>query len=267
MRRLTLLASALFLSIGLANAGPSVPATPPITGNITGLSISKTTATAGDMVTFTVHGSGKCGVTITGFPSQGMNLLRVAGQMPLTLTVPAQKIGVDQIMAESVHEDYNDMWCTGEAKGSITVNPKPIAQVAAAVKPANQPATNAYTPQVVIAYGYCPTGYNKDPMGFSQEDQQKKGALRCVKIAAGCPAGWNGNTDSSTGKLTCTMAAAPSCPSGWHGGMVGGKLVCDSNPQPHIACPQSTPDWQWGTRYFTESWSILGCAPSAEPPR
>jgi hypothetical protein len=81
----------------------------------------------------------------------------------------------------------------------------------------------------------------------------------------GCPDGFTGGMDQQTGKLTCTPVIVAQCPFGWDGGPVDGKLVCNSKPQPHVACPKSTPDWQWGASYYKDGWNTMGCSANAKP--
>ncbi len=111
--------------------------------------------------------------------------------------------------------------------------------------------------------GQCPIGYTKD--AALTPDEVKKGALKCVKTPVSCPQGWTGSLDSSTGNLTCTLTNSPTCPVGWHGSVQNGKLVCNPLQQPTITCPTSTPDWQWGAKYYSQSWNILGCTPNVKP--
>jgi hypothetical protein len=113
------------------------------------------------------------------------------------------------------------------------------------------------------ASGQCPDGYTKDASTSSED--VKKGALRCVKNAVSCPQGWVGTMEPSTGALTCTVANPPTCPAGWHGNAQTGKLVCNPVTPAKLNCPANTPDWQWGTKYYSENWNVVGCNPNLKP--
>lgn len=107
----------------------------------------------------------------------------------------------------------------------------------------------------------CPAPYNKDTSGFDV----KKGEFECIKTAATCPDAYDSQRNDMTGQLTCTLKQMPAAPLGWAPGMGGGKLVYESIPQPMINCPKSTPDWQWGTTYWKESWNRMGCRANLKP--
>jgi hypothetical protein len=70
--------------------------------------------------------------------------------------------------------------------------------------------------------------------------------------------------NDQSGKLVCTPKITAQCPEGWSGGAVDGKLVCNSNLQPHVSCP-ATPDWKWGTSYYKDSWNKMGCSANIKP--
>jgi hypothetical protein len=109
----------------------------------------------------------------------------------------------------------------------------------------------------------CPFGYEKQNSGTAED--MKKGLVKCVKPVANCPQGWEGSTNINTGVLTCLQKVLPSCPNGWQGGVQSGKLICNPNPPAKMICPTSTPDWQWGTSYFSQGWNLVGCTPNVKP--
>lgn len=141
--------------------------------------------------------------------------------------------------------------CTGSVQTTLVIQAPPTVQgtVLAPIPGTvfNAPAT-------------CPGGYEK--VG----EDLAKGAIRCRKLPAACPTGFDGSVDANTGHLDCTPKAA-SCPQGWTGGMQGGVLKCVSSPQPNLNCPKQTADWKWGTAYYKEGWRFMGCAANLEPPK
>jgi len=54
-------------------------------------------------------------------------------------------------------------------------------------------------------------------------------------------------------------------PLGWSPAAGHGVYTFNSIPQPMVKCPKATKDWQWGTRYFKESWNRMGCVANLKP--
>jgi len=92
----------------------------------------------------------------------------------------------------------------------------------------------------------------------------EKGEATCTKPAPECPAGFTAEFDTQTAVLQCTPIITATCPPGWTGGAYKSKLICTSIKQPHVSCPTSD-KWEWGTKYFTESWNIMGCYANNKP--
>jgi len=134
-----------------------------------------------------------------------------------------------------------------------------------AAQPGDKPTATtpqAPRPQLSLDFtGICPSPYEKLTQGIDTS----KGEYYCLKANVGCPAGFTGAMDSVTGKLSCTPVITAQCPVGWSGGAVDGKLVCNSIPQPLVACPKNTKDWQWGTSYAKNSWNRMGCFANLKP--
>ena len=127
--------------------------------------------------------------------------------------------------------------------------------------PMTPPVMNLPVGGGVMQMAACPAPYNKDTSGFDV----KKGEFECIKTAATCPDGYDSQRNDMNGQLTCTPKQLPGAPVGWTLGSGNGKIVYDSIPQPLINCPKSTPDWQWGTTYWKESWNRMGCRANLKP--
>ncbi len=125
---------------------------------------------------------------------------------------------------------------------------------AIAVTPAMAAATMQLAPT-------CPAPYTMSTAGFDTS----KGEFECIKTAATCPDGYTTQNNNSTGQVQCTLKPVPPPPLGWSLNSGGGAIVYDSIPQPMIACPKSTPSWQWGTAYWKDSWNRMGCRANFKP--
>ena len=108
----------------------------------------------------------------------------------------------------------------------------------------------------------CPAPYEKFEVPIT--DGIAKGEYFCKKKPAPCPANFYGSVDTSNGELTCHPDVVPSPPISWSKGKLTGTIVFESNPQPLINCPTS-PDWQWGTVYYKDSWNKMGCMARLKP--
>lgn len=115
--------------------------------------------------------------------------------------------------------------------------------------------------QVMSEETICPAPYTKSTAGYDVS----KGESQCIKSAATCPDGYVSQRNDQNGQLTCTPAAAMQAQVGWSAGPAHGVYVFNSIPQPMVKCPKATKDWQWGTRYFTESWNRMGCIANPKP--
>ncbi len=107
----------------------------------------------------------------------------------------------------------------------------------------------------------CPAPYMMSTQGFDTS----KGEFECIKTAATCPDAYDSIRNDATGQLQCKLKQIPPAPPGWAPGTGGGALVYESIPQPMIACPKSTPTWQWGTFYWKDSWNRMGCRANFAP--
>ena len=107
----------------------------------------------------------------------------------------------------------------------------------------------------------CPAPYVKTTNGMDAS----KGESLCIKSAAICPDGYSGNTNDQNGQQTCTQKVDTTPPLGWKTGVGSGILVFNSIPQPMVKCPKATKDWQWGTKYYKESWNRMGCIANLKP--
>jgi hypothetical protein len=107
----------------------------------------------------------------------------------------------------------------------------------------------------------CPSPYTR----YTQGVDVSKGEAYCVKSDGTCPEGYTSGRNQQTGQLTCTPKTPVDAPDGWTHGGGNGVLVFNSIPQPLVNCPKSTPDWQWGTTYFKESWNRMGCRANLKP--
>lgn len=108
----------------------------------------------------------------------------------------------------------------------------------------------------------CPAPYEKFEVPIS--DGIAKGEFFCKKKPAPCPSGFYGSVDLTNGDLTCHPEVSPKPPLSWSNGKLTGIVIFTSTPQPMISCPTS-PEWQWGTAYYTQSWNIMGCKPRSKP--
>jgi hypothetical protein len=129
-------------------------------------------------------------------------------------------------------------------------------------------ATQTRRAPVMVTGGVtiCPAPYTKSAAGMDVS----KGESQCIKTEANCGnPGFVSQSNAQTGQLTCLPsshlaqhgASVPLGPTGWSGGRVGDShvYVYNSNPQPVVNCPKSTPDWKSGSSYFKESWNRMGC--------
>jgi hypothetical protein len=245
--RLTLIA--ILASSGIASAASN--------GAVTGISASKTTAYVDEDITITVQGTVQPGKAcrLYGGPGPGpvFKDLGLVTSFPFTFTTKPSKnstTGKQAIFAYGGTADAANE-CTGSKTVEVTVLPKPVAQPAGGM-------VVAQAPMIQFQQLSCPGGYEK------VSADNPKGEIKCRKLPAACPTHFDGSVDSATGKLVCTPKAAQ-CPEGWQGGMQGGILNCTSTPQPTLACPNKTPQWQWGTAYYKEGWRFMGCSANLEP--
>lgn len=157
-------------------------------------------------------------------------------------------------MAQRLCAVVSLLFCLGGGASAFAASPT------SPISPANKKPMAPAGQTVTVA---CPNGYERQYSGSAED--MKKGLVKCVKQPANCPAGWEGSTDINTGVLACVQKNLPSCPFGWQGGVQNGKLVCNPNPPVKMNCPASTPDWQWGTSYFSQGWNLIGCTPNVKP--
>ena len=242
-------------------------------GSISGIQVSKNPVTVGEMVTFTVTGSGKCSVRISSDDGQILYQNVKVGTFPLiSASAVASKAGSFQIKVGPMNDKVANLnpdgeKCSGAAVmvGKLVVNPKQSSSVTLVPTgriASTSPMANAATIIAAMPIN-CPLNFQKD-MTLPLEEV-KKGALRCAKTDAACPSGWTGSLNQANGKLVCSPTNVPPCPAGWQGGLVQGTLVCEPVIQPVIACPSATQDWKWGTKYYKEGWKFLGCSPNPKP--
>lgn len=255
MKKYSMLLAALLLASGAAQA----------VGTITGLSASPAQAIAGESVAYKIatSGSGACGVRLVYSgpnyePSDNMLINNAPGAGGVIHKTIA-KAGTYQLKA--IGSPSLNPKCNGEANLTVVVVDKPAAKPGLQIG-ATGPVVAA-NPGIFMMEMNCPNPYHK----YTQGVNQSKGEYYCVKQNVSCPAGFTGSMDSQTGKLVCTPQITATCPEGWTGGVVDGKLVCNSIPQPNIPCPKATPDWKWGTAYYKESWNKMGCNANLEPPK
>ena len=107
----------------------------------------------------------------------------------------------------------------------------------------------------------CPAPYSK----FTSGMDASKGESLCVKSAGTCADGYVSQRNDLNGQLTCIPNTPVPAPLGWSAGPGHGVYVFNSIPQPIVKCPKATKDWQWGTRYYTESWNRMGCIANLKP--
>jgi hypothetical protein len=250
-------------------------------GNITGVTAVPASPVAGESVKFKIStsGSGACGVRVVyaGGPYEPSDNTLINNQ-------PAGGGVMDKTLAKAGTYTVTAMGsptlnpkCGGEAKVTVVVKEKPApaapatpATPAPGGKPAAGMGMGALQPQApVIAMGAitlseamtCPTPYTR----YTQGVDVSKGEAYCVKSDATCPEGYASNRNQQTGQLTCTPKVPVAAPDGWTHGSGNGELSFNSIPQPMVKCPKSTPDWQWGTTYYKESWNRMGCRANLKP--
>lgn len=155
-----------------------------------------------------------------------------------TLTTSLSNGGTYTIVADA--STNQNPKCTGQAKLTFEVKRPKL----------NIPAGPTVCPDPYkIKYG---KGTGSSPTDF------EKGEATCTKPAPECPAGFTAEFSTQTAILQCTPIITATCPPGWTGGAYNHKLICSSVKQPPVSCP-TTDKWEWGTKYFTESWNIMGC--------
>jgi len=119
----TLLGAALALAAGLCAAK-----TYPAGGNVAALTLSKNSVAAGENVTFTVTGIGKCAVRLQGFPGATSPMLRGSGALPLLFTASISQPGTYSVSLDVLHDNTDPMWCTGAPGATLTVHAAVISQ-------------------------------------------------------------------------------------------------------------------------------------------
>lgn len=232
-------------------------------GTITGLTASPANPIAGESVKYkiTTTGQGECGMRLVYAgpnyePSDNALINTQAnggGVMDKTIT----KAGTYNLTA--MGSPSLNPKCNGEAKLTVVVKDKPAAGPGPIG--AGAPVVVNPKPNVIVAETICPAPYMKYTQGLNVA----KGEALCAKSAATCPEGYNGKTNDQTGQLTCTPKNDPASPLGWTLGSASGVLIFNSIPQPMVYCPKATPDWQWGTTYYKESWNRMGCTANIKP--
>ena len=120
----------LICSIFLALAGTAQAKNYPPGGNVSGLTVSKSSVTAGESVTFTVTGTGKCAYQIGGLSGVQLWALKGSGALPHSLTVTVPEAGNFNLGVDPTRETTDPMWCTGVGGTKLTVKPKPLAESA-----------------------------------------------------------------------------------------------------------------------------------------
>lgn len=93
----------------------------PAGGNVTGLTLSKSTATVGDDIVFTITGSGKCAVHVFGLPDPPLGAMKNSGPLPLTVHAPATQAGTFTIFVDVLRDTTDPMWCTGAGSAKLVV--------------------------------------------------------------------------------------------------------------------------------------------------
>lgn len=243
-------------------------------GTITGLSITPANPVTGEAVKYkiTTSGSGSCGVRLVYAgasyePSDNMlinNQPGAGGVIDKTIS----KAGTYNLKA--MGSPSLNPKCNGEANLTIVVKDKPATPAEPAGKPVTGMGSAAMQPQSpAVLLGattmsdatVCPTPYSKYTSGMDVS----KGESICVKSDATCPDAYTSARNEQNGQLTCTPKVSVASPNGWTPGSGTGVLVFNSIPQPMVKCPKTTPDWQWGTTYFKESWNRMGCRANLKP--
>lgn len=110
----------------LVHAGTNFPPG----GNVSGLTVSKTTALVGEGISFTVKGSGKCAVQLFGFPNAISANARKSGALDLTLSTSINQPGTFTVYVDTVKEPTDPMWCNGSASVQLVVKPAPLEPTA-----------------------------------------------------------------------------------------------------------------------------------------
>jgi hypothetical protein len=242
-------------------------------GTITGLTSTPASPVAGESVKYKIstNGTGSCGVRLvydgTSYePSDNMlinNQPGAGGVIEKTIS----NAGTYKLKA--MGSPSLNPKCNGEASLTIVVKDKP-SPIAASGGGKPSAGTGSAQPQAAaIALGamtlseamICPPPYAK----YTQGVDVSKGEAYCVKSDATCPDGYTSSRNQQTGQLACTPKVAAAAPDGWSHGAGNGVLVFNSIPQPMVKCPKATPDWQWGTTYFKESWNRMGCQANNKP--
>jgi len=118
-----LLGAALALAAGLCAAK-----TYPAGGNVTALTLSKNSVAAGESLTFTVSGTGKCAVRLQGFPGATSPMLRGSGALPLHFTTSISQPGTYSVSLDVLHDNTDPLWCTGSPGATLTVHAAAISQ-------------------------------------------------------------------------------------------------------------------------------------------
>lgn len=235
MKKYALLLTALLALSGAAHA----------IGNITSMTFTPFEPKPGETVKFYIKTSGndKCGARwIYSGPHAEPSDNDFANKQPNgggQMDKAFANVGTYQVKvvgSPSLHPA-----CTGSAEVTIQVK-RPKLHIAGSSAPM-----------------VCPGGYDYYPGGdVGTPTDKEKGVAFCVKKKPACPDHFFPNFSEATGDLICTPNIQAACPDGWTGGVVDGKLVCKSKPQPFVLCP-TTEKWQWGTKYYKENWNKMGC--------
>jgi hypothetical protein len=136
----------------------------------------------------------------------------------------------------------------------------PALAMAAGADPATTTTTVVTSAPAMAA---CPAPYVLSNDGVDIA----KGERTCQKSQppSHCPDTSDRSWNAKTGQILCLPKTEPAAPLGWTHRKFSGAVVFDSNPQPQIQCPKSTPDWQWGSAYFKQSWDRMGCKANSKP--
>lgn len=232
-------------------------------GTITGLTAVPANPVVGESVKYkmTTSGAGECGVRLVyagpNYEPSDNALINTQANGGGVIDKTISKAGTYNLTA--MGSPTLNPKCNGEAKLTVVVKDKPVGNpggIGGVAPVAVNPNLN-----LGLAETICPAPYTKSTSGLNVA----KGEALCIKSAATCPEGYNGNTNQQTGQLTCTPKNDPQSPLGWTLGSASGLLVFNSIPQPLVYCPKSTPDWQWGTTYYKESWNRMGCTANIKP--
>jgi hypothetical protein len=254
MKKTTLYLATLLTLSGAAHA----------VGTITGLTSVPATPVTGESVKFkmTTTGSGQCGVRLvyagSNYEPSDNALINTQPNGGGVIDKSFTKAGT--YMLKAMGSPTLNPNCNGEATMTLVVKEKPAANPGPVVSSTPVVVAKPNLP-LALAETICPAPYTKSTQGLNVA----KGEALCIKSAATCPEGYNGKTNDQTGQLTCTPKNDPQSPLGWTLGSASGVLIFNSIPQPMVFCPKSTPDWQWGTTYYKESWNRMGCTANIKP--